>query len=50
MNEPKRHIKTGTEPYHLKRSEAGEAFRAARAHKVRGDVGYWRRPKGKAGK
>jgi len=50
MNQPKQQIKAGSEPYNISRAEAGAAFRAARQHKVRGDVGYWRRPRGKAGK
>ena len=37
--------KLGTGQYHLTRKEAGEAYRAARAHKVKGDVMTWRRPK-----
>ena len=37
--------KLGTGQYHLTRKEAGEAYRAARAHKVNGDIAAWRRPK-----
>jgi len=50
MNQPKQKIKAGSEPYHITRAEAGATFRAARAHKIRGDTSYWRRPRGKAGK
>jgi hypothetical protein len=37
--------KLGDGQYHLTAKEAGEAYRAARAYKVKGDVLTWRRPK-----
>jgi hypothetical protein len=40
----------GTGVYHLTRKDAGEAYKAARKHRVKGDVTFWRRPRGKASK
>lgn len=36
--------------YSMTRKQAGEAFKAARKVRVKGDVSYWRRPRGKASK
>lgn len=41
--------KLGTGQYQLTRKEAGEAYRAARAHKVKGDIAAWKLPKSRRG-
>ena len=35
--------------YSMTRKQAGEAYRAARAHKVKGDIAAWKRPKSRRG-
>lgn len=37
--------KLGDGQYHLTRSQAGEAYRAAKAYKIKNDVVTWRRPR-----
>ena len=50
MNETIKRVSAGTGLYLMTRKDAGEAFKAARKVRVKGDVSYWRRPRGKASK
>lgn len=50
MNETIKRVSAGTGLYLMTRKDAGEAFRAARKVRVKGDVTFWRRPRGKASK
>ena len=50
MNETIKRVSDGTGLYLMTRRDAGETFRAARKVRVKGDVSFWRRPRGKASK
>ena len=50
MNEKVKRAMDGTGLYLITRKDAGETFRAARKVRVKGDVSFWRRHRGKASK
>lgn len=50
MSDKAKQMQQGSGPYTITRKGAGEAWRAARAYKLRGEPPAWRRPKGKASK
>ena len=50
MNDAVKRVSAGTGLYLMTRQAAGETFRAARKVRVKGDVSYWRRQRGKASK
>ena len=50
MNDAVKRVSAGTGLYLMTRKDAGETFRAARKVRVKGDVTFWRRPRGKASK